>query len=134
MCRGCKARKIDHSGAKNFGVVDKPCTFCGSLMYGVGHRRMYCDACQGTQAWRQMKHKYGLSLEEYKAMLTEQGGVCKICKRPDELRSHLSVDHCHATGKIRGLLCDRCNTSLGKFRDDPELLRKAADYLEAHMG
>lgn len=134
MCRKCLTEKVDHSGAKNFGLKDKPCTFCAEMMYGVSHRRLYCDTCQGTQSWRQMKHRYGLTLENYKKMLEDQGGVCKICKQPCKSRSHLSVDHCHESGHIRGLLCDRCNTSIGKFDENPGLLREAAKYLETFLG
>jgi hypothetical protein len=77
-----------------------------------------------------LKRKYGLSLEQYDAMLAAQGGVCAICHlpRPDERRLH--VDHDHETGEIRGLLCFSCNNALGDFRDSLELFRAAAEYLD----
>jgi len=81
--------------------------------------------------WRHIKRKYGISKEEYLAMLSDQGGVCAICgDAPGERYSHqLHVDHCHSTGKIRGLLCRGCNHMLGVVKDDELLLFKAAEYL-----
>jgi len=62
-------------------------------------------------------------------MLAAQGGTCAICDSPPGSR-RLAIDHDHATGVVRGLLCPRCNTGLAYFRDRPELFRTAADYLE----
>lgn len=73
----------------------------------------------------------GLSLEDYETLLAEQGGVCPICLFPPKTR-RLDTDHDHRTGAVRGLLTHRCNQGLQCFNDDPERLRRAADYLEAH--
>lgn len=79
---------------------------------------------------RQMlRRQYGMTLEEYESMAQEQGGVCKICCGPPTSRG-LVVDHCHKTGKVRGLLCSTCNTALGQFRDDLWTLYRAVSYLE----
>lgn len=67
-----------------------------------------------------------IDLEKFEAMLVEQDGHCAICERETE---KLCIDHDHATGIVRGLLCVTCNTGLGKFKDDPERLRAAAVYL-----
>lgn len=92
-----------------------------------------CKYCQRISSRNfRLKKEYGITLAEYEAMLTEQGGVCFICGKSESDWGSLAVDHCHKTGKIRKLLCFSCNTSIGKFNDDPALLRKAADYLEAH--
>lgn len=72
--------------------------------------------------------KYGINQDVYNEMLEAQNGVCAICGWENTGRS-LNVDHCHATGRVRGLLCNRCNLGLGYYWSDPELLRKAADYL-----
>ncbi len=93
-----------------------------------------------------LSKKYGITLPEYEALLDIQGGVCLICERPpledaEDGRRALHVDHRHVPNdkkqsamstrnRIRGLLCWRCNASLQKFRDDPKLMRKAADYVE----
>jgi hypothetical protein len=79
---------------------------------------------------RQFRQKYGITIAEYDAMVAAQGGVCKICGQDDGDR-RLAVVHCHATGRVRGLLCSNHNRGLGLFGDDPDLLRAAADYLTA---
>lgn len=76
-----------------------------------------------------LKRKYGITIEEYDAMLQAQGGGCFICGRPPRDDSSLHVDHDHSTGKVRGILCFCCNNALADFQDDPALLRKAAYYL-----
>jgi hypothetical protein len=77
--------------------------------------------------------KYGITVQDYDRMLAAQGGGCAICgKRPDEqtrYRAFLHVDHCHDTGRVRGLLCDQHNLLLGRWEHDPYLLRRAAAYL-----
>ena len=77
---------------------------------------------------RERARRYGLSLEEFRAILERQGNACAICRQSGV---RLYIDHCHVTRMVRRLLCGKCNTGLGFFRDDPLLLRAAADYLEA---
>lgn len=83
-----------------------------------------------------LRRKFKLTPEQYEALLAKQGGVCAVCGRTETHKGRggkvvpLSVDHCHAGGQIRGLLCDECNAGLARFRDDPAVLRRAADYLE----
>jgi hypothetical protein len=81
--------------------------------------------------------KYGITQNDYIKMLLEQKGVCAICGLPEttlDKRSGqiklLSVDHCHTTGKVRGLLCNHCNHGIGKFRDSIDNLQAAIKYLE----
>jgi len=78
---------------------------------------------------RDLKRGYGISVAQYERMLHLQGEVCAICKGKNRSVRRLSVDHDHASGKIRGLLCDNCNAGLGRFRDSPKFLRAAAKYL-----
>ena len=75
------------------------------------------------------KRLYGITLLDYQDMLVNQHGVCAICGGRPDLRL-LHVDHCHATGKVRALLCVNCNTALANFDDSPQLMRKAADYID----
>lgn len=79
-----------------------------------------------------LKRFFGITPEQYQEMLSKQEGVCMICKEPPSKRDKwvLHIDHNHVTGKIRGLLCSSCNVGLGQFKDDKELLIKAAHYLE----
>lgn len=76
-----------------------------------------------------LKTRFGITVEQYETMFLNQNGRCAICGREPDLQ-RLHVDHDHKTGRVRGLLCMTCNTALGKFSDDPELLRKAIEYLE----
>lgn len=71
--------------------------------------------------------KYGLTLEEYTRLLEQSQGLCAICEQPME---RPVVDHDHSTGAFRGILCNSCNTALGGFRDNPQILRRAIAYLE----
>lgn len=77
--------------------------------------------------------RYGISLEDYDAMVDRQENLCAICRGVTEGRP-LCVDHCHDTGKVRGLLCVTCNVGLGSFRDRTDLLIAAAKYLRAAKG
>jgi hypothetical protein len=83
-----------------------------------------------------LKRKYGISLDDYAALLERQGGKCAICKatEPRGRAGHFGpvfhVDHCHQTGRIRGLLCSTCNPGLGAFGDSVERLQAAIDYLK----
>lgn len=81
---------------------------------------------------RALRHKlkalYGLSLETFKVISDFQKGKCKICKKNEKL----VVDHNHATGFVRALLCKSCNSGLGFFKDSPEILIVASEYLKTH--
>lgn len=77
-----------------------------------------------------MRSRYGITLDDYERMLEEQDGGCAICGR--ETDYPLYVDHCHEGGRVRGLLCATCNSGIGKFLDDPDLLVAAAAYLIQH--
>lgn len=84
-----------------------------------------------------MKTTYGLSADDYHAMLMAQGNKCAICARSfgDDPRSRKDlphVDHSHSTGRVRALLCVRCNQGIGLLREDADLLRSAITYLERH--
>lgn len=80
---------------------------------------------------RMLKHRYSLEYNEYLRMYTNQNGKCFICGIKKELGSSkgLLVDHCHKTNKVRGLLCSNCNSGLGKFMDNTDILLNAINYL-----
>lgn len=78
-----------------------------------------------------LRNKFGLTPEEYDDILEAQGGVCALCAYPPTPGISLHVDHDHGTGEILGLLCVRCNNALGLFREDPDLLKRAARYVTA---
>ena len=82
---------------------------------------------------RFMVNKYGIGYTQYARLKREQSDKCAICgKHESECKRELSIDHCHTTGKIRGLLCFNCNTSIGKFFDNLDYIYNAALYLERH--
>lgn len=119
---------------------DRKCLICESALAGKRSNAVFCSrACKETERIRSgraakavrehhYRSQYGISREEAHAQF---GSVCNICGQADGGGRHgnLHVDHDHATGRVRGVLCSECNYGLGKFRDDPELLRKAAEYL-----
>jgi hypothetical protein len=81
-----------------------------------------------------LKKAFGISLSEYEQLNIQQNGVCAICNKSETLSMKgkppvLRVDHCHATGKIRGLLCHKCNCAIGLLEDSIDLCIKASNYL-----
>jgi Autographiviridae endonuclease VII len=83
----------------------------------------------------QLKRNYGINLESYKVLVESQNGLCAICKKkPEGSRSTLQVDHDHETGRVRGLLCNPCNTGLGLFKEEPAVLTEAIEYLRRYDG
>ena len=107
-------------------------------------RRSHCRACETarkrkadkrTKLKRQQENelrKYGLTPDVKEAMLTAQRHSCGICgtKKPGGRYNSWNVDHCHDTGKVRGVLCWDCNVGIGKLKDDANLLRRAIQWLE----
>ena len=77
-----------------------------------------------------LKRNFGLTIEQYDAMSASQDNACAICRGHNKSGKRLAVDHNHATGQIRALLCSLCNTALGGFKDNPGLCRLGAEYLE----
>jgi hypothetical protein len=87
-----------------------------------------------------LRKKYGIGVAEYNEMFAAQNGVCAICKKPESRVdkranriSNLAIDHCHTTGKVRGLLCHHCNAMLGSSLDSIENLEKGIQYLRRHL-
>jgi len=90
-------------------------------------RKWYKDHTDRHRDGR-FRRVYGITLVEYNALLEKQGGTCAVCHRPPG-RLRLAVDHDHTSGKVRGLLCQACNQGLGFFKDHPNLLADAIEYL-----
>jgi hypothetical protein len=122
----------------------RECTVCHRILE-INHQNFYkskrsvngfreqCRSCVSeynrTRGWaNHIRRKYGMVPEDYHRMFDEQDGRCLICEI--ETKEKLHIDHDHATGVIRGLLCTNCNRALGHGQDDPEILRKLADYVE----
>ena len=91
------------------------------------HKKHYQNRTRNSTIQR----LYGITVEDYDAMYIEQGGRCAICGiHQSELPRRLSIDHCHATGKVRGLLFKKCNAGLGQFNDSLDILKNTVRYLE----
>jgi hypothetical protein len=92
-----------------------------------GGRNCYCKPCRRRRERdARFLREYGLTAESLQALVDAQDGQCAICRE----RSAVHVDHDHLTGAVRGVLCFQCNAALGQFRDRPDILRTAIDYLE----
>lgn len=76
-----------------------------------------------------LQRKYGIGIKDYELLLEKQAGLCAICEKECPSGRRLAVDHDPETGKIRGLLCHKCNRGLGWFSHDQELLQKALEYI-----
>ena len=93
------------------------------------HRKKVYDKEANREWW--LRSTYGISISDYDRMLEEQDNSCAICNTHISTQvKNFHVDHCHTTGKVRGLLCSKCNTGLGMYNDDPELFKSAIKYLE----
>jgi hypothetical protein len=103
-----------------------------------GYQQRYRDANKQYMSDRQrkyhLKNQYGITEVDYDLMFLAQAGQCAICKTdtPTGKWKRFAVDHCHHTGLIRGLLCNECNRGMGLLKDNAELLRVAANYLESN--
>ncbi len=96
-------------------------------------KTVYCKVCKGKKARNYiLKHRYGLTGDDWNKMFIKQQGCCAVCnKHQSELKQKLNIDHNHKNGKVRSLLCNRCNVVLGFVNDNVILLEKLINYLEA---
>lgn len=134
-CRKCRRRKDPQQFYKHRAVC-KTCHRKYGAEWRLANYEQMTASKKAWQAKNKAKHrmhnaayrrrKYGLTLEDFDKLLAAQKGLCKICQQP---MKPAAVDHCHSTGRVRGLLCRKCNVGLGMFRDNPSLLRSAARYL-----
>jgi len=127
ICTACQASKALEEFKKNkdgkFGR-HSICKQCSS------ERNKYRYANGDSYAVR-LNKLYGLSVAEYEEMYAEADGCCQSCGIPEsELNRRLAVDHCHTTGKVRGLLCGKCNTALGQLDDNLDKITSLYSYLQ----
>ncbi|MET9118004.1 endonuclease VII domain-containing protein [Streptomyces longwoodensis] len=113
LCRTCGEIKPHSEWHRNSTASD-----------GLSTRCKACRAVQGRQG--HLKRQYGITESDRDALVASQGGVCCICLAA--VPEH--VDHCHETGRVRGVLCFSCNAALGQFKDRPDAIRRAAAYVE----
>jgi len=158
---GCLAAKT-HRGKRHPWAARRPrsriaCKECAVLFVPIAGNDKFCGGCKATraaehhrasmrarrgkwpryQSFYNLRANYGLSEEDYLKMEAAIGGLCPICTQPPQPHGKykhrfFAVDHDHTTGKVRGLLCGRCNAGLGQFADSTERLAGAIRYLETH--
>lgn len=145
ICRKCKIEKtLDHFNKFTRGRngLNPRCIECynqDNYEYvkkwrqknNEKHKQQYKEY-QKSDRYKELllKRNYDLSLDEFKKMVDKQKNLCAICHKPEPTQKCLAVDHCHTTGKVRGLLCSRCNPALGGFMDNIQNLKNAIKYLK----
>lgn len=146
LCLRCREEKTFDLFPKNRRTKEGIGTYCLTCSAEVVRQRRQTE--EGAQAhrdsskrWRDSNTtrnkdnhanwRYGLNHGQYDAMLAAQEGKCAICKttEPGTGMVRFAIDHCHSSGKVRGLLCSNCNRGLGYFKDDPARIRRAIDYV-----
>ncbi|MGW4654630.1 endonuclease VII domain-containing protein [Streptomyces sp. NPDC004279] len=115
LCRTCGEIKPHSEWHRNAGASD-----------GLSTRCKACRAVRGRQD--HLKRQYGITEAERDELIASQQGVCCICLSAPAAH----VDHCHETGRVRGVLCFSCNAALGQFKDRPDVIRRAATYVEGN--
>jgi hypothetical protein len=126
---------------------EQVCNSCGLLLHISNYylNSKFCKSChkKRSKIWNaknvekrramarksHLKTKFALTLEEQDQLLKSQNRSCAICST----ENNLCIDHCHKTGKIRKILCRKCNSGLGMFNDDIELIEKALKYMNDHL-
>ena len=138
--------KSGRAASVSRSLTEKECSKCRRVLpiadFGkrAGSEVLYRPGCRqcmnkarADYQFRETLNKYDLTPEVYHAVLTSQGGVCAICRSPGKGKGEryypLCFDHCHKTGKFRGLLCDRCNLGIGNFDDDIDRMTAAVEYI-----
>lgn len=149
ICKSCKQPKFltefykSKSGRLGLSALCKECDKLKTAKWAKEHpekrkaqrRRAYDKNTDGAKH-QYLMYNYGISLIEFNKLLDEQHNLCAVCGRPETAKHKsgklmkLAVDHDHKTGQVRGLLCYNCNSGIGRFKDDPDRLRRAANYLE----
>jgi len=94
------------------------------------HRESNPELFYESMRYSQAKIRYGIEKEDYLQLLESQNHLCAICSESLDMGRQTHIDHCHDTGRIRGILCGSCNKGIGMLRDSPTILRSAADYLD----
>lgn len=147
LCPTCKAEKTLDSYSvykigKRKGHPAGSCKECRNLLH-KDRKRKDPSIYERVEWPSKLKRLYGITVDQYESILKSQGGVCAICqskssysrgyKKISPEKTKFSVDHCHATGKVRGLLCSRCNRALGLIGDSIESALRMSEYLKKHL-
>lgn len=153
---GGRIKRQDTCRARAAMLKEKECKRCGRILpidayrfrsNSEAYRRPWCKECEADYSHkfvlRNALRQFGLTQEQYEQMLIRQEGRCAICRTDNPFgpgdqymkkrkRRIFSLDHCHSTGRVRGLLCSRCNLAIGMFGDDKSVLGAAIAYIDHH--
>ncbi len=133
ICFRCKQKKpVSEFYKSNTRYYQRECKSCTKE-----RRSEWWRSEKGKRSSKntKLKHKYGITIEQYEELLYACNGKCEICGAAFGKNGNpLSIDHDHETGKIRGLLCDKCNLGVSHFRDNIDLMLAAAQYIEVKGG
>jgi hypothetical protein len=131
-CAKCKVTKPFSEFYKHKSTKDKLHCWCKDCtkLYATNRKKEKAERVKSVERNRRLKEQYGITLKDYNEMLAQQNDCCGICgKHKSESKCCLAVDHDHATGHVRGLLCSNCNLGIGYLKDDLDILRNAVNYL-----
>lgn len=143
-CRSCGEPLTEaNTYPRQKAVYDYECRTCKRARSKVNrekrgqewldYRKSYNKARKEKNRCWNLRNNYGISLEEWEKLFQLQGSKCKICETETPPSMGWHTDHNHKTGKVRGILCHLCNTGLGKFKEDIEVMKKAIGYLEEDL-
>lgn len=138
VCKICQQEKSNEMYPKGAGCKDNLRPECKVCFYES--RKNYNKLNRAKiNEWKRkssIRRKLNISIQDYELMFSSQDGKCRIClttnpngEDKNGTKKHFAIDHCHKTNKIRGLLCNTCNTGLGLFNDSVERLTEAIEYL-----
>lgn len=133
VCRKCGISKDIQHFNRDKSRPDGHKSQCRECVAAVNRAYTASKAGKESNRRQHMRRNYGITIDEYEELERKQGGLCAICGGGEVIGRRLAVDHCHKSGKVRGLLCQACNTALGKFKDSPELLANAIKYLQENQ-
>ena len=128
-CQRELPRSDFHANKARYDSVSTYCKECNRKALSESSKT---DKGKARSRRKWIKSEYGMSEDQYAESFNRQGGACAVCRLPNRSTNRMHIDHDHATGKFRGLLCSQCNTMLGLFGDSPDRLRSAASYADVH--
>jgi len=130
ICFTCKLEKpvTDFHRSKT-RIYQRECKECNRIRKYKWHQT---ESGKLSSANTKLKRRFGITLDQFNEMYKKQEGKCLICNATESMLGHrLAVDHCHTTGKIRGLLCKSCNMGIGNLKENVDNLQNAIKYLKS---
>lgn len=127
ICNLCNEKKATREMSKSCNTFCKKCSSAKSKKWAIDNPNVW----ERQKRKSHLKKKYGITIDDYDKMVIQQNNSCAICEGVliDSRGFRPHVDHCHETGKVRGVLCGDCNKALGMFKDSIERIQKAYNYL-----